>query len=234
MQFSVLFLSFLLSGAVTAKDHNDNSTKAISENDRCHEITGLNQLVALASNITKLNKITKNNATKIAEIQAKASSASTTLSTLQSNSTLMSACAVIDAAQAETDGCQETFLLQRFVAFAANTTAVGSATQNNATKIADIELRASDAAAKLQTLTSNSTLQAACPAVMQKDECTAMDKLTKFVNVANNSTKLNDITKGNATKAAEIRALATKAHTMLTAMQGNATFVAACDALSGE
>ena len=58
-----------------------------------------------------------------------------------------------------------------------------------------------------------------------------MDKLEKFVSVANNSTKLNEITKGNATKAAEIQAMAAKAQTKLTAMQGNATFVQACDAL---
>jgi hypothetical protein len=95
----------------------------------------------------------------------------------------------------EDDQCQQTFMLQRFVKFAANMTQVASATKNNATKIAAIELKASDAAVKLQTLQSNSTLQSACPAVMQEDECKAMNGLTKFVALANNATQLDKVTK---------------------------------------
>ena len=111
-------------------------------------------------------------------------------------------------------------------------TAVNATTKNNATKIAAIELKASEAASKLQVLQSNSTLQAACPAVMQDDECKAMDGLEKFVKVANNQTKLEEITKGNATKIAEIQAKGTMAQMKLSAMQANATFVAACAALN--
>jgi hypothetical protein len=228
MQFSALLVSLLLTTAAVAKK---NGTEPVSEASQCKEIKGLNALVELAGNSTKLDKVTKNNATKIAEIQAKASAAAPMLQTLQSNTTLMSACAVIDASEMETNLCQETFMLQRFVKFAANTTAVASATKNNATKIANIELNASDAASKLETLTSNSTLQAACPAVMQKDECQAMKSLAKFVAVANNQTKLDKVTKGNTTKEDEIKAKAVTAQDKLTAMQGNATFVAACDAL---
>ena len=145
----------------------------------------------------------------------------------------MANCQVVFAQEAEDDKCQETFLLQKFVAFAANTTAVASATKNNATKIADIELKASDAANKLQVLQSNSTLQAACPAVMQKDECQFMDGLMKFVKLANNQTKLEKITKGNETKVAEIQAKGKVAQMKLSALQGNATFMAACAALNG-
>lgn len=228
MQFSALLVSLLLTTAAIAKK---NGTEPVSEASQCKEIKGLNELVKLAGNSTKLDEVTKNNATKIAEIQAKASAAAPKLQTLESNTTLTSACAVIDASEMETNLCQETFMLQRFVKFAANTTAVASATQNNATKIANIELKASDAASKLETLTSNSTLQAACPAVMQKDECQAMKSLEKFVDVANNQTKLDKVTKGNTTKEAEIKAKAVTAQDKLTAMQGNATFVAACSAL---
>jgi hypothetical protein len=228
MQFSPLLVSLLLATAAVAKK---NGTEPASEASQCKEIKGLNALVELAGNSTKLDKVTKNNATKIAEIQAKASAAAPMLQTLQSNTTLMSACAVIDASEMETNQCQETFMLQRFVKFAANTTAVASATKNNATKIANIELKASDAASKLEALTSNSTLQAACPAVMQKDECQAMKSLMKFVAVANNQTKLDKVTKGNTTKEDEIKAKAVTAQDKLTAMQGNVTFVAACDAL---
>jgi hypothetical protein len=234
MYFRSLVVSLLLATSVAAKGNKTESTKAISEKGQCKEMAKLNKLVELASNTTKLDKITKNNATKIAEIQAKASTASTTLKTLESNSTLMSACAVIDAQAAEDDQCQETFALQRFVKFAANSTAVATATKNNATKIANIQSEASKATTKLQELTSNSTLQAACPAVMQKDECNTMKTLQKFVDVANNQTKLDKVAKGNTTKEAEIKAKAAKVQTRLTAMTSNATFVAACTALEGK
>jgi hypothetical protein len=231
MHFQSLVISLLLATSVAAKGNKTHETKTLSEKGECKEMTKLNALVELAANTTRLDRVTKNNATKIAEIQAKASTASTTLQTLQSNSTLMAACAVIDAQEAEDNGCQETFALQRFVKFAANSTAVATATNNNATKIADIQLKASKAAAKLVTLTSNSTLQADCPAVMQKDECKIMKTLQKFVDVANNQTKLDKLTKGNTTKEAEIKARAATAQTKLTAMQSNATFTAACTAL---
>jgi len=146
----------------------------------------------------------------------------------------MTNCAVIDAAQKEEDMCQETFALQAFVKFAANETAVASKTDNNATKIADIQLKASQAAAKLDTLTSNSTLQAACAAVMQKDICKFMDGLMKLIATANNQTKLDEITKGNTTKEDKIKAEATEAQTKLTEMQSNATLVSACNALKAQ
>jgi hypothetical protein len=230
MQF--LTLPVVLSLLFTSVAAHCNSTKALSETGQCKEITSLSKFVSFASNITNLDRITKDNATKIAEIQAKASAASVKLQDLKSNSTLMSYCQVVFAQEAEDDMCQETFVLQRFIAFAANTTAVASATKNNATKIANIELKASEAANKLQKLESNSTLQAACPAVMQKDECKAMDGLIKFVKLANNQTKLEQITKGNETKIAEIQAKGKVAQMKLSALQSNATFMAACAALN--
>ena len=60
-----------------------------------------------------------------------------------------------------------------------------------------------------------------------------MDGLEKFVKVASNQTKLKEITKGNATKVAEIQKMGDVAQMKLSAMQGNATFVAACAALNG-
>jgi hypothetical protein len=174
------------------------------------------------------------NTTKADDIKARATAAQPTLDSLTSNSTLMTNCAVIDAAQKEEDMCQETFALQAFVKFAANETAVASKTNNNATKIADIQLKASQAAAKLDILTSNSTLQAACPAVMQKDTCKFMDGLMKFIATAKNQTKLDEITKGNTTKEDKIKAEATKAQTRLAELQNNATLVSACNALNAQ
>ena len=230
MHFPTLLISLALSTAAAAK--GQGQTKVLSTEDQCREQFALQKFVAFASNTTQVSMVTKGNATKTADLEAKASAAQSQLTALQSNSTLQSSCEIIDAQLKTEDQCQQTFVLQRFVAFAANTSLVASATSNNATKIANIELKASDAANKLQELTSNSTLQAQCPAVMQKDECSAMKGLEKFVSLANNQTKLDAITKGNTTKEAEIKASAAKAQTQLDAMTGNATFVAACDALN--
>lgn len=228
MQLQSVLLSLFLATAVVAKG---NGNKTLSTADECQQMKKLNGLVELAANTTKLDKVTKGNATKAAEIQAKASAASTELSTLQSNTTLVSACAVINAAQDEEDQCQETFILQKFVAFAANSTAVSAVTKDNATKAAEIQTKASAASTKLAELTSNSTLQAACPAVAQKDECKMMSGLQKFVDVANNQTKLDKLTKGNTTKEDSIKAKAEVAQTKLTALMSNSTLVSACQAL---
>lgn len=65
----------------------------------------------------------------------------------------------------------------------------------------------------------------------QKDECKVMDGLQKFVNVANNQTKLDKVTKGNTTKADALKAKAATAQTKLDAMMSNSTLMTACAAL---
>jgi hypothetical protein len=60
----------------------------------------MTKLVALAANETKLADKAKNNATKIAEYQAKASAAAVKLQTLQANTTLTDSCASIASAKA--------------------------------------------------------------------------------------------------------------------------------------
>ena len=102
---------------------------------------------------------------------------------------------------------------------------------NNMTKVAEIELKASDAANKLQQLQSNATLQAACPAVFQADECKMMVALQKFADLANNQTKLAKIAKGNSTKEAEIKSAAALASMQAMVMEANTTLIAECKSL---
>ncbi|RDW91636.1 hypothetical protein BP5796_02801 [Coleophoma crateriformis] len=227
MQLSFLLVSVSMLAMVSAKGAN----KAQTTEGQCKQMNKLEKFVSFAANDTLVAAVTKNNATKIADIQAKASAASTTLATMQQNTTLTATCAVVNAAQATTDGCQETFALQRFIDFANNDTAVTAATKGNATKAADIQAKASQASTQLATLTSNSTLQAFCPAVMQADQCKAMNKLQKVVDTANNATKLDKATKGNATKAAAFQARASQAAIKLSTMTSNSTFMTACAAL---
>lgn len=141
---------------------------------------------------------------------------------------------MINAQADEENQCTQSFLLTKFVAFAANESAVATVTSNNATKIAAIQLKASQAAAKLDTLNANATLQADCPAVMQKEECKFMDGLMKFVSFASNQTLLDMVTKSNTTKEDQIKKLADQAQMQLTAMQSNSTMTAACDALKAQ
>ncbi|TVY57852.1 hypothetical protein LCER1_G002117 [Lachnellula cervina] len=168
MQFSSLFFSLVLATAVVAKgDKNSTSTgtKAVTDKSMCKEMSSLNQLVKLASNETKLADKTKNNATKIADIQAKASDASTKLTTMSSNTTLMSTCAVIDAAAKTDDECQSMKSLQKLVSLAGNDTALADKAKNNQTKIDAIKGLATKAQTKLDAMTSNSTLTTACDSI---------------------------------------------------------------------
>jgi hypothetical protein len=166
MQISSFVLTLLLSTAVAAKGHNGTT----SESSQCKQIVKLQSLVDLAANTTKLADKTNNNATKIADIQAKASAASTQLTTLTSNSTLVSDCAVIDAAEQTKDTCAEMKELQKYITMASNSTKVATKTDNNATKIAEVAAKASAAQTKLDTLNSNTTLVDACTAIKTEKE----------------------------------------------------------------
>jgi len=171
MQISSLFLSLLLSSTVIAKEN-----KTESEKGECREINSLTKLVSLASNETELAAKTNNNATKIAEIQSKASDASVQLSTLTANATLMADCAVIDAADATEEECGKMAGLQKLVKLSSNETALAEKTNNNATKIAAIQAKASEAATELSTMTSNTTLVNSCSAITASKTSENADK----------------------------------------------------------
>lgn len=170
MQFTSLFVSLLLSTAVVAK--GGNKTKAVTDKSLCKEMASLTKLVSLASNETKLAAKTKNNATKIADIQSKASLAATQLSTMESNTTLVSTCATISAAEATKDDCKTISQLQKLVSLAANETKLADKTKNNATKIASIKDKATTAQTKLDAMTSNTTLVDACASITAAKEAT--------------------------------------------------------------
>ena len=141
MQLQSILFSFLLVTSAAAKGN-----KAVSEKSQCKQIRKLQKFVDLASNTTRLQEVTNNNATKVAQLQTEASAAATQLTTLQSNATLVSDCAIINASEDQEDRCEETFELQAFITFASNTTALAAKTDNNATKIAAIQAKASTAA----------------------------------------------------------------------------------------
>lgn len=140
----------------------DHKVKAVTDKSLCNEMQGLEAIVKLASNTTKLSKKLKANETKIAEFTAKADTAATTLKTMQSNTTLVSTCAVIDSAEKVKQTCNVMKDLQKTVELAANTTKLSTKLKANATKIAEFTKWAATADEKLKTLMSNSTLVSTC------------------------------------------------------------------------
>lgn len=177
-------LVIALAGVVVAKG-NKNSTES-----QCAQVQKLTKLTEIAANQTLLEKASKDNATKAAEIQAKAATAATTLATLQSNTTLMTACDSIFAAEDTLDQCDEMASLEKVMEIANNQTLLDKATKNNATKAAAYQAKASAKAQTLADLQSNTTLTAACAVVNDKASCKTMAKLAKEQAMASNTTAL--------------------------------------------
>lgn len=170
MQLTNIFFTLLLSTAVAAK--GNKTTKAVTDKSLCKEMASLEKTVALAANTTKLDAKAKGNTTKIAEFQAKASTAATTLATMQTNTTLVSTCAVIAAAEDTKDACSKMASLEKLVSIAANTTKVDKETKGNATKAAALQSKASAAAVKLADMQTNTTLTDACTSLKSAKEAT--------------------------------------------------------------
>ncbi|KAF7880848.1 uncharacterized protein EAF02_006739 [Botrytis sinoallii] len=168
MQFSTVFLSLLAATAVVAKG---NSTKPLTDKSLCKEMNKLEKLVDQAQNTTKLASKTNNNQTTIDSIMAKASAAAVQLDAMQANTTLVSTCAVIDAAQTTKKQCNKMEDLQKTIATAAKT-------KGNATIEAEYQAKAAKAQTKLAEMTSNTTLVDACSALQTEKEAKQADTTT--------------------------------------------------------
>ncbi|CAG8977073.1 hypothetical protein HYALB_00005781 [Hymenoscyphus albidus] len=128
--------------------------------------------------------------------------------------------------------CREMAQLSHLVKVASNDTKVAEMTKNNATKIAQFKTKAAEASTKLTTMQSNATFVNVCNVIgaeqSLKAECKKMRSLQKLKTLAGNETAITEMTKGNATKAAALKAKAAEAQTNLDKMMANATFVEAC------
>ncbi|KAL2063898.1 hypothetical protein VTL71DRAFT_4392 [Oculimacula yallundae] len=224
-------LQFFLVSLLVATSAAADGAKPTSEKAQCNKIRKLERMIQTAANATLLQRVTHNDTAKMEAFQAKAKTAATELPTLTSNTTLVANCAIRNAARQLQNGCFETAELQAFIAFAGNATAVAQKSRNNTERAAKIQAKLPKATAELQTLMSNATLQAACPAIFQKEECKDMLRTERFIQRASNQTVIDNATKGNSTKADRIKKEVAQAQTQLDALKGNATFMAACAAL---
>ncbi|CAG8957415.1 hypothetical protein HYFRA_00011396 [Hymenoscyphus fraxineus] len=128
--------------------------------------------------------------------------------------------------------CREMAQLSHLVKVASNETKIAEMTKNNATKIAQFKTKAAEATTKLTTMQSNATFMNVCNVIgaeqSLKAECKKMRSLQKLKTLAGNETAITAMTKGNATKAASLKAKAAEASTNLDKMMANATLVEAC------
>ncbi|PMD36032.1 hypothetical protein L207DRAFT_494752, partial [Hyaloscypha variabilis F] len=243
MQISSLFLAVLFTSAVIADGSADQHKKHHHHDDHrhhkegrlereCDKIFSLEKLESLVANSTALAEVAHGNATKIAELQAKASQDASKLADLQSNQTLIVECQILAAEEKLERDCLELLKLEEFLRFSSNATEVSTKVNNNGTKITEIAAEASQSATKLQQLQSNSTLVAICLIVdahnREKLQCEEIKHLEKFIAFAENSTALVDDTNNNATKINEIKVESSKAADRLANLQSNATLVADC------
>jgi hypothetical protein len=129
------------------------------------ELIKLEKFIAIADNSSAVASKTEKNSTKIAKIAAEASKYAIKLQKHKSNTTLVGLCLIIDAFEREKHQCEKIKKLEKFIAFADNSTAVADKTENNATKIDEIKAQAFQDAALLAKLKSNVTLVSDCAAL---------------------------------------------------------------------
>jgi len=188
------------------KGHHKNGTSADFE---CAELSKLTKLTKLANNATALSELeTKHNLTaaEVAKIKESAANATTKLTTLQSNTTLTTQCAVVDAHAKVMKECKEMSQLMKLSSLVNNATAMSELESKHnltAAEISKIKEGAANATMKLTKLQSNTTLVAACSAI----------KTTK-----SNSTSGNANAQQSTSAAVSIRSISNVGHMLANAI----------------
>ncbi|KAF1924202.1 uncharacterized protein M421DRAFT_425041 [Didymella exigua CBS 183.55] len=162
------------------KQDGGNSTKS---NDpqralkkSCQKMRKLNALSALAMNQTKLDAWVaqgKLDAAEVNTIKAKAANATETLKTMESNATLVSECAVVNAERKTIGQCNQMKMLTKLAALAGNATAMTAYEQKkklNETGIEKLKAKIATAQTKLTEMKSNTTLTTFCTQRAQQQQ----------------------------------------------------------------
>ena len=145
-----------------------NGTRGNSVNKQCKQMNKMIQLTELAANQTKLDALVAKGKLKDTEVQAikdKAANATTTLKTLQANTTLVDECNVINANKAVKAQCFAMKQISKMAALANNQTAMDAFVAKkklNDTQVTQFKEKVTKAEAKLQEMQSNTTLTDLC------------------------------------------------------------------------
>ncbi|KAF9700528.1 hypothetical protein EKO04_001899 [Ascochyta lentis] len=148
-------------------DTNSNNPERVLKKT-CKKIRKLNVLSELANNQTKLDAWVAEgrlNTAEVDAIKAKAANSTAELQTLQSNTTLVGECAVVNAERKSIRQCRQMKWLAKLAALAGNDTAAAAFEKKkglNETGIEKLKKKIAEASVKLQEMQSNTTLTSFC------------------------------------------------------------------------
>ncbi|KZM26456.1 hypothetical protein ST47_g2261 [Ascochyta rabiei] len=141
----------------------------------CRKIRNLAVLSGLASNQTKLDAWVAEgrlNTAEVDAIKAKAANATTELQSLQTNTTLVGECTVVNAERESVKQCKQMMKLAKLASLAGNDTATAAFEQKkglNETGIENLKAKIAEASTKLQEMQSNTTLTSFCTQRQQQN-----------------------------------------------------------------
>jgi hypothetical protein len=151
-----------------ARKDKNGTAHGNSVNRQCSKMARLTKLTALAANQTKLDALVskgKLNATEVEDIKAKAANATTTLSDMQGNATLVQECQVVAAHKKVVRACLKMKTLTKLANLASNQTAMNdfiATKQLNGTKLVKFQESIGNATTKLDDMKKNTTLTDLC------------------------------------------------------------------------
>ena len=179
--FALVTIALMFSGGILASPEPiekqtqmgaSNGTSKDSLDRQCAKMAKLEMLSKLASNSTKLDEIvTKKKLTdaQAAHLKSKAANASTELTSMQANATLVSSCAVVDAHKKLKASCREMDRLMTMKQIADNNATALSdflakhkIDSKNETAVNHGKEKAANSTVKLDKLMGNSTLMTSC------------------------------------------------------------------------
>jgi len=137
-------------------------------------MTKLTALTTLTNNQTHLDALVakgKLDDAAVAALKIKAADATSQLQTLISNTTLVGECAVIDAQKKDVRMCKQMAKLTKLAAMKDNQTAIDAMVAKkglDATQVAKLQEKISNATADLQEMMGNSTLTTFCANMQQQ------------------------------------------------------------------
>ncbi|KAF2997073.1 hypothetical protein E8E13_002429 [Curvularia kusanoi] len=151
-----------------SKHHNGNSTRTNSLKQTCKKMRTLQAVSQITANQTKLDSWVaagKLDTAEVDALKAKAAAATTELQTLQSNTTLVTECATVNAERKSVMQCMQLKQLTKLATLAGNATALaafGEKKGMNSTQMDKLKEKIANAPTKLKELMSNSTLTTFC------------------------------------------------------------------------
>lgn len=153
---------------------SNNPERALKKS--CKKMRKLNALSQIAANQTKLDAWVAQGKLDTAEVdalKARAANATAELQTMQSNTTLVSECAIVSAERKSVQQCKQMKMLTKLAALAGNETAMTAFEQKkklNETGIEKLKAKIAEAQTKLTDMQSNTTLADFCTQRAQQQQ----------------------------------------------------------------